>query len=313
MESIANKDAWNSLVLQTSHSFFQSWEWGELQEKLGRKTFRLMMDGVPLAFYRFGLPLGKSYLYAPGAPAILKKNTEAILELRAQAPDALFAKIETCIPNAKLPGAPFCRGAVIQPVQISIKDISASEEDILKNMEHDTRYAIRAAEKRGVEVKIFSSPEERRVHFPEFWELFENLNARKKLSTYSKEYYEGVAALKGECFSKLFVAYVEGKAANAAIAVYFGTVVYYLFAASAQGYGKYNAPSLLLWRIIQDGKREQCTSLNLGGISYTKPSQKGLTGFKKSFGAEEITMPGAWDLPFHRAWYEVYRIAKRFA
>ncbi|MDD5739006.1 MAG: peptidoglycan bridge formation glycyltransferase FemA/FemB family protein [Candidatus Pacebacteria bacterium] len=93
------KENWNSFLLQNNASpegeqapygasFLQSFEWGEFQEKLGRKTWRLVVDpsaGASTELSRMSsgqageillqalvvkkpLPLGKSFLYIPFGP-----------------------------------------------------------------------------------------------------------------------------------------------------------------------------------------------------------------------------------------------------
>lgn len=319
MELIADRAAWNRAVIALgSPSFFMSWEWGDLQEQMGRRPFRIVVRGVPMQFFEYHLPFGKSYLYAPGSPAVVPHAGfdfhKLAQELRslptARAP--IFAKFEPWNDRVTLRGKGIWRGTALQPKEVRSIDILKTEKALLDDMEHDAAYAIRTAEKRGVTIDIAATREEKAVAFDAFWDVYSTLHIRKKLAFHPKRYYELVSSLNDGCKSKLFIARVEGVPVNVALALYFGGTANYLYAASREGYGKYNAPSLLLWRLMQDAMREGCGMLNLGGISHTKPGQSGLTAFKKQFGGREIAYPGAWDLPLNMPWYLLYRLSKLF-
>jgi len=86
-----DKQSWNKFVLANNGSFLQSWEWGEFQEKIGRKVFRLsnchpefisgsnpevlkqVQDdkvGWAAQFIEYKIPcVNKTYWYAPKGPA----------------------------------------------------------------------------------------------------------------------------------------------------------------------------------------------------------------------------------------------------
>lgn len=74
---------------------------------------------------------------------------------------------------------------------------------------------------------------------------------------------------------------------------------YYIHAGSTAEGQKLEAPYLLIWEIIKKAKSLGCTKLDLEGIyderfpKLTKNWQ-GFTVFKKKFGGEELTFPGAY-------------------
>ncbi|MDO8524014.1 MAG: peptidoglycan bridge formation glycyltransferase FemA/FemB family protein [bacterium] len=103
------KENWNNFLLQNNASFLQSFEWGEFQEKLGRKIWRLAVEdnGGTLAqvlVIKKPLPLGKSYLYIPFGPCFKegladeqeKQAFEFLLEeIKKIAKAPAFAKAST--------------------------------------------------------------------------------------------------------------------------------------------------------------------------------------------------------------------------
>ena len=69
------------------------------------------------------------------------------------------------------------------------------------------------------------------------------------------------------------------------------------------------APYLLQWEQIKEAKKRGCIEYDFWGIDDKK--WPGVTRFKKGFGGQEITYPGAFDLIFQPIWYRLYKIAKR--
>ncbi len=329
MSLVEDKSIWNKeiishplVVSSVEPSFLQSWQWGELQNRIGRRVFRINVPGFFASAIEQKLPLGKTYLYIPHGPVIQNatneswhdfvKNAETISKSRP-----IFLRIEPL--DDEFLGEPiqkilketgFRRTKSIQPETTLVIDLRKDEKEIIDAMEHDTRYSIRAAGKRGVTVE-FISGENKEKNFEIFWQIFMETNQRHGLKTYSKKYYEEVAKLEGECSSKIAIARSGGEAISAAIFVYFGTRVFYLFAGSRPGYGKFNAPTYLLWQAILDAKKSGYKYFDFWGISHENKNWSRITAFKKSFGGKEITSVGTWDYVFNKPFYFAYNFAKR--
>ena len=324
MEFITDKKDWNRTAIENNGQFLQSWEWGDLQEKIGRSIWRVRAGNIQALLIKYPLPLGRSYLYCPAGPLVLNPNAGFAYNWKSFAKaikkdlpnfGQIFLKIEPWNPKidvSEIEKFGLIKSRPLQPDLTRIIETNGTEEEILRRMEHDTRYAIKTAEKRGVAVSIFDNNEEKEMMFEEFWKVFDNTNKRQGLKRHSKDYYKLVTLLDGDCQSKLFISKIGDKIVNAAIVVYFGKTAFYLYAASESGFGRFNAPSLTLWKIIMDAKRLGMNVLNTGGISHIKKSMAGITAFKKSFGGYEVAYPGAWDLPLKKNWYAFYRIARLF-
>src|SRR5574340_859991 len=96
-------------------SFLQSWEWGQWQERLGRKAYRFWVTDnrelitsndnnniiAAIQFIKMPLPFGKYYLYCPYGP-VVKENFQfpisnfqfLLQELQKRFPSAIFFRIE---------------------------------------------------------------------------------------------------------------------------------------------------------------------------------------------------------------------------
>ncbi|MEK7547198.1 MAG: peptidoglycan bridge formation glycyltransferase FemA/FemB family protein [Patescibacteria group bacterium] len=322
MIAVDDKNLWNREIV--SHpSFLQSWQWGELQKKLGRRVLRLNISGLLASTIEQTLPFGQTYIYVPHGPIIRDTTagswssfTKAIAKSE-YLKKPIFLRIEPL--NREFGGQPiqkilneagFRPAKPVQPKTTLIIDLAKDEKDILEGMEHDTRYSIRTAEKRGVTVE-FLSGEDKEKKFEVFWKIFFDTNRRHGLKTYPKYYYEQVAGLEGECSSKIAIASAEGKEVAAAVFVYFGDRVFYLFAGSMGGYGKFNAPTYLLWQAIRQAKKEGYRHFDFWGVSSENKNWAKITAFKKSFGGEEVDSAGAWDYVFNKPGYLIYNLVKK--
>lgn len=322
MSLVNDRNTWNREIT-SNRSFLQSWQWGELQKKLGRRVFRINIPGLFASAIEQKMPLGQTYLYIPHGPVIRAGTTDSWRDFIKTAKTVssnkpIFLRIEPLDNEFRgepikkiLKEAGFHETKPVQPKTTLLIDLRKDEKEILDAMEHDTRYSIRAAEKKGVMVE-FISVENKEKSFEIFWQIFTETNQRHGLKIYPKKYYEEVAKLEGECSSKIAIARTGGEAISAAIFVYFGERIFYLFAGSRAGYGKFNAPTYLLWQAIREAKKTGYRYFDFWGISHENKNWAKITAFKKSFGGEEVTSPGAWDYVFNKPLYFAYNIIKKF-
>jgi len=315
---------WNHFFIAHRGSFLQSWEWGELQQSLGRRIERIVTPNARALAIRHDVPLKNAYWYMPRGPVAAhngdrEKNLQTLTDAARQSLDkkSIFLRIEPDQVNSEVEPATldnlgFRYAGEVQPKETITIDLSPGEEEILSNMEHDTRYAIRAAERRGVRVAANFDLHDKQSAFPVFWEIFEATNKRHALKRYPKAYYERLLALEGDCHSAVFIAReANGIAISCAIIVFFGENAYYLYSGSKSGYGKLNAPSLVIWKAMQEAKRKKCRNFDLWGISNENANWAAISAFKRGFGGKEIKYVGAWDYVFNRGRYGLYRIGKR--
>lgn len=304
-------------------SFLQSREWGSLQEELGKKVFRATSDDARAVILEQKLSLNKKYLYAPRGPifsgGFSARSLERFMKEIKNIPESsesIFLRIEPSLEYSKeaesiLLSAGFVNATQAQPKETRVLNILKNESELMKEMEHDTKYAIRVSERRGVKISSFESIEEKRKSFDDFWKIFHKTNTRHGLSIYPKKYYEAVARLNGECKSKIFLARLNDKVIAGAVIIFFNDTATYLYAASLSGYGKFNAPSLILWHAILCAKRSGCLKFDLWGTSSEKKEWAGVTAFKKSFGGSAIRYIGTWDFVLKPMWYKLYKTAKK--
>ncbi len=206
---ITSKSALNDFIASRVNSqFLQSWEWGEFQESMGSKVFKvgIEQEGILAAaatLIKRDLPIGRSYFYCPRGPIMNFEfrisNFESIsndkifdllvdeIYLIAKKENVIFFRFE---PTFKIQSTSWrtkfkiIKTLDIQPSKTIILDLTKSEEELLKNMHQKTRYNIRLAEKKGVKIR-----EGNTVDFEEFWKIMSETRERDGFKLHSKDYY----------------------------------------------------------------------------------------------------------------------------
>jgi len=302
---------WNNFIIENEGSLLQSYEWGIFQQSLGKKIWRLdLKNQVAGLIIKNQLPLGKSYFYCPYGPVIkksqgLKLFFDQLAEI-AQAEKAIFLKIE---PGLSIKNNQLVKADNIQPKKTLILDITASAEEILAQMHSKTRYNIRLAQKKGIEIEMAESPNTREREI--FWNLANQTAQRDHFKLYDQEYYEKMlSVLAAERMIKLFLAKYQNKIIAAIIIGLFGQTAYYLHGASDYQYRKLMAPHLLQWQAILKAKILGYRYYDFWGIDQHQ--WPGVTRFKNGFGGTEINYPQAYNLVWQPKWYQLYHLVKKY-
>ena len=310
---------------QKQAQFLQSTGWQKFQESLGRKTWLVGVeeDGKLVAgslVVKYSLPLGQSYLYSPRGPVMnddeqvwntmvegIKKiaKEEGVIFYRAE-PGMTQTKIADC----RLQIADLKTTKPIQPKDSLLLDLSKTEDQLLSEMHHKTRYNIRLAERKGVEIKFGEN------NFEDFWKILEETYKRQGVKTHLSGYYEKMLKVGEEDGFKvqLVSAYYEKKIVACNLVVYYGDMVTYLHGGSLGEYRNIMAPHLLQWATIQRVKEDGYKWYDFWGIApddNPKHPWAGVTRFKKGFGGVVMHYPGTFDVVFDRVKYGGYSLVRK--
>lgn len=292
-------------------TFLQSNEWQEFQKSIGRKTRRV--GGTLLI--RHELPAGLNYLYAPRPEVINEFFLQNAQEI-AREDGALFFKIDPIQDlRFKIQGLRTRESNPIQPRKTAVLNLQKSEEELLLAMHEKTRYNIRLAERRGVQIRNdkvrMTNDESRAANYETFWCLLQETAKRDGFHTHEGKYYQKLLGIRSDNFSnELFFAEYQGKILTAALINFYkpsGTATY-LHGASSREHREVMAPHLLHWEIIKDAKKRGIRHYDLWGIDPTK--WPGVTRFKMGFGGEEIEYPNTFDIIYRPFFYAAYRYGK---
>lgn len=324
-----DRDKWDEIVTSSgSRAFLQSWAWGEMRRKLGA-CWRLVFEeagelkAVALVLRR-EMPIGRSWLYVPGGPVFSKLSGKAsnvyegLLEL-AKKEGAVFVRVDSFIPEGKssLVGSGWRKSErEVQPRHTLILDLQESEEKLLANMHHKTRYNIRLAQRKGVEVRF--SRELRDIE--EFLRLSKDVKERGSFHFHPHDYYRAMLeALAPAGMLELAVAELDGVVLAVYLLVTFGDMVTYAHGATSSAKRDVMAPHLLMWESIRRAKSGGAKHFDFFGVAPPfaqatggKPhAWSGITRFKEGFGGRREDYAGAYDYVLQPGMYALFNLARR--
>ena len=301
--------------------FLQSWQWGEFQQSLGRKIWRLaVMDSSEVIaaalIVRHSLPLGQNYLYLPRGPVVAsdllhqKKAVEQFLyssiKNLAVQENSIFVRLDPPLHDGlQYPddSGRFSPAGQVQPKCTLILDLTAAEAKLLSQMKPKTRYNIKVAQKHSIAIEYGGAKD-----FDEFWRLMQLTGKRDQITVHSKDYYQKMLNLPDV---RLVLAKLDGRIVATAIAVFFGDWAIYLHGASDYEYRGVMAPYLLQWQMIKDAKAAGCRYYDFWGAD--EKLWPGVTRFKVGFAPAQplVGYAGAFDLPINRMKYAAYKLLKK--
>lgn len=321
-----DQSLWDSLV---DHPM-QSWEWGEIRRSEGKQIVRLLeKDGhnepthchlmtihpIPLTPFKIG--------YIPKSRTISRSLIDVLRNLASQYRLA-FVKFEPHIVAS--------RGLDITSLTLTpssyplftrwnqVLDLTPSEDDILSRMHHKTRYNIKLAQKKGVQVIDMTSEEGYNIFEELYFETCKEQGYRGHTPRYHANIWKhlGVpsegASPDQQLTAHILVAWYKGKPLAVQQIWHFHDTLYYVYGGSSQEHKNVMASNLLMWETIRYGRRLGCKSLDMWGSlppSYdTKDPWAGFTKFKKGYGTSFVQYAGSYDLVVNHLLYKVYSLAQ---
>lgn len=300
-----------------SGAFLQSFEWGVFQENYGRKVIRsIFVDDqnktvAVIQAIKMMLPLCRSYLNVFRGPVGLVEAEDIKTWSQTMAKPSIFIHWEF----SDLIGSPERhlgkKTKAIQPNDTHITDLNLSEEELLAGMHQKTRYNIRLAEKKGVQV----STEDKVSN--DIWALFSETSNRGDFALHSRSYYESMLKTlsNGVCVAKMWVARVNGQARAAIITIDAYGIRTYLHGASSREDREYMAPFLLHWEAIKEAKNKGFKAYDWWGIAPIDAPEDhpwtGITRFKTGFPGQRFSYVESTVQNLRPLWCSIYKLAKK--
>lgn len=209
----------------------------------------------------------------------------------------------------------------VQPQDTVILNLEPDENALLAGMHKKTRYNIRLATKKGVEIHRHTGDAALQI-LPQWYELYRETGHRDGISLHSESYYRrlienvraaGEAGAESPAIS-LYTAKHEGDTLAGIIVVRSGGRSVYMYGASGALKRELMPNQLLQWAAIRDARNEGALEYDFFGIPPADdPSHPmhGLWRFKTGFGGEILHYRGAWDYACKPAVYNLYRWAEK--
>jgi len=318
-----SKKEWNQFLFENDGSFLQSFEWGEFQQALGKRIWRIKareegnVMGQSLVIEETFPLKQKTCFYIPFGPVLRQglpadKQKEAVKAILGEIQNcalsprrAVFLKIEPhtelILPEGLTVSVPDRR---IQPQKTLILDLLQEEDEIFRNFSSKNRYNIGLAQRKGVKIKFEGQ------YRKEFYHLMKKTSERDGFAPFKEEHYKKLFEITSDDFKvKLCLADYGDKIIASYVLILFGKTAIGLHGANDWQYRALKAANLLQWERIKLVKGLGCEKFDFWGIDEKK--WQGITDFKKGFGGTELVHPPSKDIVFQKGWYKLYNIARR--
>lgn len=318
------KEQYNAVV---EHPL-QSWEWGEFRKKTGIVVERVgffdrdkLKSALQITFHPIPI-LGRTLGYLPKG-TMPDEDQLSVLHQLGQQHNALFIKLEpnvaqeVGVPSGHeditrfllkhdcVPGRPLFTKFTYE------LDLTQSEEKLQELMHSKTRYNVRLAERKGVQ--IFENSTEEGME--QYLEILQETTSRQGFYAHSPEYFRMLwktLGIGGKL--RIFNAVYENKILASWVMFIFNETLYYPYGASSSQNREVMASNLLMWEMIKLGKREGCTKFDMWGSLGPEPNKKdpwyGFHKFKQGYGPQLMEFVGTYDLVLDPVLYKVFRIAE---
>ncbi len=323
---------WDARLAGLPHShLLQSWAWGEFKAGYGWQARRLAWetpDGPAAAQVLTRSALRSlRVLYVPKGPLLDWQNAplraRVLDDLQALArrerailikidPDVVTALGATTGATTGAPGAEQAapigqvlqadlarRGWMFSRDQIQFRntvclDLMPSEPDLLAAMKQKTRYNLRLAERKGVQVRL-GAPADLDL----LYRLYAETSVRDGFVIRGLDYYRDAwGRFMAAGLAQPFVAEVDGQPVGALIIFRFARTAWYMYGMSRDAHRDKMPNHLLQWEAIRWSKARGCTTYDFWGAPDEFVESDPLWGvwrFKEGFGGQFVRHLGAWD------------------
>ncbi len=318
------KDEYNKLI---SHPL-QAYEWGEFRKKTGvvvvrkgiqdngklKTVFTVTIHPIPKTPYTIG--------YLPKGDFPTKELLQSLKEI-GRGYKCIFIQLEPnsiskneLISKIKSLGLPPSHHPLFTKYTFTL-DLTKDEETLRAQMHQKTRYNIKIAQKKGVEVQEDNSQKA----FREYLKLTDETTKRQKFYAHTHKYHTlqwetlPHVAKPNTLSSHLLTATFEKETLVAWIVFICNNTLYYPYGASTSTHRDKMASNLMMWEAIKFGKKNGCTKFDMWGALGKDPDKNdpwyGFHRFKQNYGAQHVEFIGSYDLILKPFLYKTYQQADR--
>ena len=189
-------------------------------------------------------------------------------------------------------------------------DLESTEDEILARMKPKTRYNVRLAEKKGVNLRIGTGND-----FPMLYKMYAETSVRDGFVIRDEGYYKTMwgtflrSAVNGQPACEPIIAEVDGEPVAAIFVFYFAGRAYYVYGMSRNMHREKMPTHFLQWEAMKRAKANGCTVYDLWGapeVFDKSDSMWGVYRFKEGLGGKVVRTLGAWDFAPSPLWYRMY-------
>lgn len=323
-DSTANLSQWNDIA---NHPM-QSFEWAIIRKSHGitvqglieyagdmksiKSVMLMTLHKIPHTKYHIG--------YVPKSTIPSNCMLEAMQEKIFKKYNVIFVKLEPDVlasTSIELPKSFHKSSHPIFTKHNQVLDITRSVDNLTSSLHHKTRYNIRLAEKKGVEIMIMNNDEGYKI----FERLYFETCARQRYRGHTKSYHKTIWSLlhgaktDNSLGTNIIVAFYEGTPLAAYQLWSYKSKMYYVYGGSSTAHRETMAPNLLMWKSIEYAKNIGCTEFDMWG-SLAKDYDPhdpwaGFTRFKSGYGTKFVEYAGSYDIIYMPLPYKVYSLVHK--
>ena len=331
VKEIDDKRLWEKVLLsQKPQSFLQSWNWGEVNDRIGENVIRVgffcgdKVVGLCQLIHQ-GAKRGPHFI-VPAGPVIDWKD-EALVNCCVKflkdigvKENTWFIRIRPEVLDGNESRNIFLqRGFRRAPMHLHaentwVLDIEPDEQSILSGMRKNTRYLVRKS--LDMNFQFEQSDDAKDIKY--LVDLQKETEERHGFVGFS----EDLLKAQLDIFAKddqasLYLVRHKKKVLVAAIIVYYGDCAFYHHSASGEEARKLPLSYFLQWNVIRQAKERGKKFYNFWGIApegAVNHRYTGVTTFKKGFGGHRVDWLPAQDLPVGKHYWATHvfeRIRKK--
>ncbi|MDA9129160.1 aminoacyltransferase [Candidatus Gracilibacteria bacterium] len=334
---IQDKHIWNDFIIESDfefYSFLHSWEWGEIQSKLGKDINRFgiyeqnTLIGVMLVLKVFAKR--GNYYFIPHGPIIIGDFHEVFSEIfpkllnQAKADSMDFIRLNSTVRNTqknkdKFEELGFKHAPMHEHAEDThLLDIDISEEELLGNMNSKDRYYINRAKKEGVQVRTSNDIDHIQILKDYHFKHAKRSDGKHNYSAFSEDFIDALYDRYGDSISTISTSH-KGVVESIIMTIQFGNRCVYYIAASNIIHKKFSPNYLCQWSAIINAKNNGAKIYNFWGVSPDDNPEHpiaGVTKFKRKFAGYDYSLLHAQDFPITWKYYlnwmiETFRRKKR--
>lgn len=327
IKEIKNKKSWDEFLTRKElgfFPFFQSWNFGEVQKKVGHDVLRIgiLNENNKLVGIASIVDIQAKrgyYLHLRHGPVLLKFSKEYFkkildfVKIVARKKGASFIRVSPLIKKELVDKNFFKKmGFINAPIHnmdaetCLVLDINKSEEELLKGMRKTHRYLIKKAQNMNIKVKQTKKISD----LDKFLCLYSDLSKRKNFIPH-KDIKEEFEIFTHDDQAVLFLAEYNEKIIAGAFIVFVDDMAIYRHGASRDGFRDIPCSYRLQWEAILEAKKRGKKFYNFWGIAPSDSKNhpwQGLTLFKTGFGGGRQEFLHAQDLPLNIWYWKTYFI-----
>lgn len=317
------KTAWNKAVRHP----LQTWQWGEIKQKNGNQIIRVaivndqakivqafLFTVHKLGFNKTIINYAKGVFVPPEVLVFLKQNfgkTAILLKLEPEVFVQEAGKYKVPLLKKHWHSHQldyFVSNSAVFAKHTFILNLTLPEARLFSLTKSKTRYNIRLAQKKGVEVKDESSNPQ---GFQQFFRLYKETIKRQNYLGHSQKYHQSVwETMAKQGWAKILVAYYNTRPVSSYLLFMFKDTVYYLYGGSSLEHKEVMASNLLMWESICLAQKLGYTYFDFWGAlpndNQSNHPWLGFHRFKQGYGGVHYSYLPTIDVVFQKNWYRLF-------